>query len=114
MCRLSLVVASKGCSLVAICRLLVWWLLLLRSTGSRVDRLQELQHVDSSCDARAQLLHGVWGFPGPEIGPVSRALAGRFLTTGPPGKSAELTLFDVSRWENAVTILEASMASRGK
>ena len=70
--------------------------------------------MDSSCDAWAQLLHGVWGFPGPEIGPVSRALAGRFLTTGPPGKSAAPTLFDVSRWENTVTILEASMASGGQ
>ena len=28
-----------------------------------------------------------WGLPGPEVTPMSPALAGRFLTTGPPGKS---------------------------
>ena len=28
----------------------------------------------------------VWGLPGPGLEPVSPALAGRFLTTVPPGK----------------------------
>ena len=36
---------------------------------------------------------GMWDLPGPGIKPVSPALAGRFLTTGPPGKSPESTLF---------------------
>ena len=40
----------------------------------------------SSCGARAQLLHGMWDLPGPGLEPVSPALAGRFLTTAPPGK----------------------------
>ena len=40
MCRLSLVVASRGCFLTAVPWLLLWWLLLLASTGSRVCRLQ--------------------------------------------------------------------------
>ena len=38
----------------------------------------------SSCGALAQLLHGVWSLPGPEMEPVSPALASGFLTTGPP------------------------------
>ena len=33
------------------------------------------------------LLRGIWDLPGPGIGPVFPVLAGRFLTTGPPGKS---------------------------
>ena len=41
----------------------------------------------SSCDARAQSLHGKWDLPGPGIEPMSLAPAGEFLTTGPPGKS---------------------------
>ena len=40
----------------------------------------------SSCDTQAYLLHSMWDFPGPGIKPVSPALAGRFLTTRPPGK----------------------------
>ena len=30
---------------------------------------------------------GMWNLPGPRIEPMSPALAGRFLTTGPPGRS---------------------------
>ena len=36
--------------------------------------------------ARASLLHGVWGLPGPGIEPGSPALAGGFLAAEPPGK----------------------------
>ena len=35
----------------------------------------------------ASLLHGMWNLPGPGIKPVPLALAGRFLSTEPPGKS---------------------------
>ena len=64
-----LVATSGGYSLP---RLLLW------STGAR--------HVGfSGCGARALLLHGVWDLP--RLGIQSPALAGRFLTTGPPGKS---------------------------
>ena len=31
--------------------------------------------------------HGMWNLPGPGVKPVSHALAGRFLSTVPPGKS---------------------------
>ena len=41
----------------------------------------------SSCGSRAQLLRGMWDLPRPGLEPVSPALAGRFLTTTPPGKS---------------------------
>ena len=40
----------------------------------------------SSCGTRAQLLRGMWDLPRPGLEPVSPALAGRFLTTAPPGK----------------------------
>ena len=39
-----------------------------------------------SCGSRAQLLRGMWDLPRPGLEPVSPALAGRFLTTAPPGK----------------------------
>ena len=35
----------------------------------------------------------MWDLPGPGIEPVSPALAGRFLTTAPPGKSQELLMW---------------------
>ena len=40
----------------------------------------------SICGSRAQLLRGMWDLPRPGLEPVSPALAGRFLTTVPPGK----------------------------
>ena len=45
----------------------------------------------SSWGARAQLPRGTWDLPQSGIEPVSPALGGGFLTTGPPGKSQELT-----------------------
>ena len=53
----------------------------LSSCGSRA-----LERRLSSCGAWAQLLRGMWDLPGPGLEPVSPALAGRFLTTVPPGK----------------------------
>ena len=43
----------------------------------------------SDCDARAQLLCGMWDLPRPGLEPVSPALAGRFSTTVPPGKPSK-------------------------
>ena len=40
----------------------------------------------SSCGSRAQLLRGMWELPRPGLEPESPALAGRLLTTAPPGK----------------------------
>ena len=43
----------------------------------------------SSCGSWALFAHGMWNLPGPEIEPISPALAGRFLSTIPTplGKS---------------------------
>ena len=48
-----------------------------------------VEHGLSSHHPRAQLPRNMWNLPGPGIEPVSPALAGRFLTTGPPGKSSQ-------------------------
>ena len=41
-------------------------------------------------DAWPELPHGEWHLLGPGIEPVSLALAGRFLTTRPPGKPRQV------------------------
>ena len=51
-----------------------------------------LEHRLNSCGAWAKLLHGMWDLPGPRLEPVFPALAGRFLTTVPPGKPSNLFL----------------------
>ena len=43
-------------------------------------------HRLSNCGSRAQLVRGMWDLPRPGLEPVSPALAGRFLSTAPPGK----------------------------
>ena len=94
---LSLIAASKGYSSLrcaAYCRgfsccraqaLGTWASVVvarrLSSCGSRA-----LEHRLSSCGTQALLLRGMWDLPGPGLEPVSPALAGRFLTTAPPGK----------------------------
>ena len=52
-----------------------------------VSRAQGL----SGCGAWVQLPSGTWNLSGAEIEPVSPALAGSFLTTGPLAKSLDLT-----------------------
>ena len=82
-CRLLIAVASLCCGAPALgARASVAVACGLSSCSSWA-----LEHRLSSCGARAQLLHGVWDLPGPGLEPVSPALAGRFLTTAPPGKS---------------------------
>ena len=53
----------------------------LSSCGSR-----PLECRLSSCGAQAWLLRGMWDLPGQGLESMSPALAGRFLTTAPPGK----------------------------
>ena len=77
---LSLVAESWGYSSLPSMGFSLRWLLLLWSTGSRRAGFR-------GCDARAQLLCSMWDLPGPGLKSVSPALAGRFLTTAPPGKS---------------------------
>ena len=78
-CRLGLVALSGGYSGCGAQSGGSLWLLLLRRMGCRVLGL--------SCSARASLPHSMWDRPRPGIELVSPALAGRFLTTGPSGKS---------------------------
>ena len=89
----SLVAASGGYSSLRCAGFSLRWLLLLRSMGSRHVGFsscgsQALERRLSSCGARASLLRGMWDLPGPGLEPVFPALAGGFLTTAPPGKSA--------------------------
>ena len=96
--RLSLVVASRAtlccsarashCSGFSCCRAQA-----LGEQGSVVVAhrlsscgLRALERRLSSCGAWAQLLRGMWDLPGPGLEPMCPALAGRFLTTAPPGK----------------------------
>ena len=60
----------------------------LSSCGSRA-----LECRLSSYGAGAQLLRSMWDHPGPGLEPVSPALAGRFLTTAPPGKSQVIEFY---------------------
>ena len=90
-CVLSLVAASRGYSSLWCAGFSLWWLFLLRSSGSRHAGfsscgLRALERWLSSCGAWASLLRGMWELPGPGLEPLSPALAGGFLTTAPPGK----------------------------
>ena len=80
---LSLVAARGGCRLLQCSEFLLWWFLLLWCTGSRHTGF-------SSCSTEASLLHCMWDLPGPGTEPLSPELAGRFLTTRPPGKPSAL------------------------
>ena len=72
-CRLSLAEVSRSCSVLRCLGLSLWWLLLLWRMGSGA--------------APALLPRGMRNLPGPAIEPMPPALAGRFLTTRPPGNS---------------------------
>ena len=71
-----------GYSLLWCAGFVLWWLLLLWSMGSRAGF--------NCCGTQASLLHGLGDPLRPGIEPVSTALAGRFLTTGPLGRSVFL------------------------
>ena len=64
---------------------------LVAEQGSRVHACSWLLGSGArwlgSCGSPAWLLHGTWDPPGPGIEPMSRASAGGFFTTEPPGKS---------------------------
>ena len=72
--------------------LLLQWLLSSRSTGPRVSGLQQLQSTDLVAPPP------VWS-PQTRLEPMSPVLAGRFVTTGPPGKSSHKRFFFISRHE---------------
>ena len=95
---LSLVVASRGHSS---CSALASHCSGLSCCGARAPGVRASAVVArglSSCGAWAQFVHGMWDPPGPGIKPVSPALAGRFSTTVPPGKSLVLS-FEIGKYE---------------
>ena len=73
-------------------------LLLLWNTGSK--------HADSVVVAHGLTCYGsMWDLPGPGMEPVSPALAGRFLTSRPPGKPCPYDLTPPStsyQWNRAI------------
>ena len=81
---LSLVAASRSYSAVAVHGFLIAVASLVAEHGLYAGA-PELRL--SRCDARTQLSCGVWDLPRLGIEPMSPALAGEFLTAGPPGKS---------------------------
>ena len=82
--RNSLVAASGGYSLPVVLGLLIAVVSFVTQHG--------LQLHGSVVGVYGLSCLGMWDLPGPGIKPMSPALAGRFLTTGPPGKSLENTL----------------------
>ena len=78
----------------------LWWLLLLWSTGFSRYGSWALELWLSSWGTWASLLRGMWYLPWPGTEPMTPALAGRVLTTEPPGKSLTLVFFDIISSQN--------------
>ena len=66
----------------------LWRPLLLQSIGPGAQASVTAVHGLNRVGIRAQLLQGVWDLPRPGLKAVSPALAGGFLTTGPPADSS--------------------------
>ena len=79
---LSLSVVSGGCSSMHYVSFSLPCLLLLQSMGSRC-----LGVSSAACRLSTVVLSSMWNLSGPGIEPMSPALAGKFLSTVPPGKS---------------------------
>ena len=65
----------------------------LEGTTAQQLQLQALERRLNSGSTWAWLLHSMWDLPSPRSELVSSTSAGRFLTTGPPGKSSDLHFF---------------------
>ena len=89
-CRLSLVAVRRLLIEVASC-CRAWnlgpWASVVAVFGLSSYNSQALEHRLSGCGAQALLFCSMWDLPRPGIKPMCPALAGRFLTTRPPGKS---------------------------
>ena len=68
---------------------------LLYSCGAQASQAVASLATALSSGTWARLLRSTWDLSRPEIHPVSPALAGRFLTAGPPGKSLGQIFHDV-------------------
>ena len=85
---------SRGVSRVSLCdgfsrcgaRALGTWTSVVVAHGLSSHGSRALDHRLRCCGPRAQLLHSMWDPHGPGTEPL---LAGRFFTTGPPGKSSK-------------------------
>ena len=94
-----LVVVSRGCSPVSVCRLLIAAASLVAECGLLGSGLQKLWPMGSVvaapglqstgsivCGAWVSLLCGMWDLPGSGIEPMTPALPAGFFTSEPPGK----------------------------
>ena len=81
-CRLSLVVASMGYSLLSVHRLLTAMAFLVGKHGLQAAGSVAAAHGFTSCSSQAPLPRGRWDLPGTGMSPV---LQGEFLTSGPQG-----------------------------
>ena len=68
----------------------------MKHEGAVVVAPQPLETRLSSCGSWVQLLHNMWGLPGPGIEPVSPPLTGGFFTTESPGNPGFYFLTDLS------------------
>ena len=76
-----------GAPLYFLCTGFSLWRLLLLGMWTRGSRASVVAACEfCTCDSQAQLPGGVWDLPRPVNEPVSLALQGWFLTTGPSGK----------------------------
>ena len=80
------------CCMISFLKRLIALAALTRASGGCSGCRAQAAHCDrfscggaSAPGARAQLLCSTWHLPGPGIEPMSPAVAGGFLTTGPPG-----------------------------
>ena len=92
---LSLVTASRDYSLLWCLDFSLWWLILLWHASFSSCSTWALEQGLHGCGAQALLLYDMWNLPRPEPGikSMSSALAGRFLSTAPPGKALGKHLF---------------------
>ena len=92
---LSLGIAGRGCSLVVVWRLLIWWLLTVAHglLGMQAAVVAALRL--GRCSTWDLLLCGTWDLPRRGIEPMYPAMAGQFLTTGPPGKPSAILIHRV-------------------
>ena len=86
------VVVNRGSSLAEVWEFLTAVVSLVVGCGLHTQGLQSLWHMGFSVLSQ-KLPHSTWDLPGPGIEPVSPALAGRFPTMAPPGKSLMTVLF---------------------
>ena len=85
--------AEQGLLLVVVRGLLIWVASLAAEHGLQGRQASVVAASElSSCGTWALLPRGTWNLPRPGIEPVSPALAGGCLTTGPPGKSYSFIL----------------------